>query len=100
MLHIYIGVRDVRIGDTPAAIIQSVKRTCSLSGARSLHLLTLRSRSILKEEFNTHRELSSILFCEKNVHVIRKEPLGLPHSVALVPEVASLNQKKTIDERF
>ena len=26
--------------------------------------------------------------------------LGLPHSAALVSEVATLNQKKTVDERF
>ena len=50
----------------PAAIIQSVKRTWSLSGARSLHLVTLRSRSILKEESNEHRKLSSVFFCEEN----------------------------------
>ena len=58
-------VTRCQIGDIARATIQSVKRACSLSGARFLHLLTLRSRLILKEKFNAHRELSSILFCEK-----------------------------------
>ena len=48
------------------SIIHSMKRTSSLSGARSLHLVTLRSRSILKEEFSEHRKLSPVFFCEEN----------------------------------
>ena len=92
-----------RSGSVRAAFFLCTKfilKTKTSGATRARSLCFIRSRSFLKEEFNAHRKLLQFSFARRTGHVFRKEPAWIAAQRSPCSEVATLNQRKTVDSRF